>query len=231
MIAKVQPGLALLILGIAAQACRVKEPGPVSSRFAVELLITNDDGNELAGSVITTGKASLGITGSDGRLRVELEGTDGQVLPISISCPPGYTSLDKVAPLRLTHTRRVNEVSFQPTRFESTCTREVREIVVVVRAETGSGLPLQIDGRPAGTTDADGIAHVLVRADRNVKALNVTLDTSARQDLRPKSPSRTYELTGNDAVLVFDQAFVKTPKAKHPSGHVKHRQNIPYRIE
>jgi hypothetical protein len=231
MIAKVQQGLALLILGIAAQACSVKEPRPVGSRFVLEFLVTSDDGYALVGSGIATGKSSLGITGSDGRLRVELEGTDGQLLPISVNCPPGYTSPDKVEPLRLARTRRVNEVTFQATHFESTCIRKVREIVVVVRAEAGSGLPIQIDARPAGTTDADGIAHVLVRADRNVKALNLTLDTSAHRDLRPKNPSRTYELAGNDAVLVFDQAFVKAPKPKAHASGVKRRQNIPYRIE
>lgn len=231
MIAEVQRGLALLTLGIAVQGCGVKEPGPVASRFAVEFLVTNDDGNALAGTGIAAGMASLGKTGSDGRLRVELDGLDGQVLPISVSCPQGYTNLDKVASLRLTHTRRVNEVGFQATHFESTCTRNVREIVLVVRAEGGSGLPLQIDGRLAGTTDTDGIAHVLVRADRNLKALNVSLNTSDRQDLKPRSPSRTYELAGNDAVLVFDQAFVKTSKAKSRSGSVRHRQHIPYRVE
>jgi hypothetical protein len=133
--------------------------------------------------------------------------------------------------LRLTHTRSVSAGGFQATHFEAICTRNVRDIVVVVRAEGGAGLPLQIDGKPAGTTSADGIAHVLVRAERNVKTLNVNLDTTTQQNLRPKNPGRTYELSGNDTILVFDQTFVAAPKPKVHGGGTKHPKHIPYRVD
>ena len=100
-----------------------------------------------------------------------------------------------------------------------------------MRTQGGAGLSLQIDGKPAGITDADGIAHVLVHAERNLKSLNVSLDTSAHQELKPKNPSRTYELAGNDAVLVFDQAIVATHKPVFHGASTKPRKHIPYRVD
>jgi hypothetical protein len=230
MIAKVVSAVALITIAIGFQGCGGKEPVPASSRFAVEFQVTNDEGDALAGARVAAGKLPIGMTENDGSLKVELSGAEGQILLVSVVCPDGYTGPEKPAVLRLTHTRHVNREGYQATHFESICTRNLRDIVVVVRAEGGAGLALHVDGKPSGTTDADGIAHVLVHADRTVKSLYVNLDTSARQDLRPKNPSRTYELAGNDAVLVFAQAFVAVPKSILHGAGTKPRKHIPYRV-
>jgi len=72
---------------------------------------------------------------------------------------------------------------------------------------------------------------VLVKADRTTPSLNVSLDTSAHQELKPRNPSRTYELAGNDALLVFDQTFVATTKPVFHGGPAKPRKHIPYRVD
>jgi hypothetical protein len=72
---------------------------------------------------------------------------------------------------------------------------------------------------------------VQVHAERDLKSFNVSLDTSAHQELKPKNPSRTYELAGNDAVLVFDQALVATHRTVFHGAGTKPRKHIPYRVD
>ena len=223
--------IAFVALQLLAAGCGGSESAAVSTRFASEFHITNDDGDALASAVIAAGKTRLGTTGPDGLLKADLAGAEGQSLPVTVSCPDGFTGPEKAPPLRLTHTRRVNLSGYQPMRTEAVCQRNVRNLVLVVHALGGAALPLRVDGRPAGTTDADGIAHVLVKADRNVKILNVSLDTSGHQELKPRNPSRTYELSGHDGLLVFDQSLVATPKSVFHGGGSKPRKYIPYRVD
>ena len=220
--------LALLTLGLSA--CGAKHSEPVSPKYSVEFHMTNDDGQSLAGVEIDVGKNRVGTSDAEGMVKTDLSGAEGQTLPVAVSCPEGFTNPEKLTPLRLAHTRRVTLDGYQPLHVEATCRRNVRDIVVVVRARGGADLPLQVDGKSAGVTDADGIAHVLVRADRNTASLKVALDTSAHQELKPKNPSRTFELAGNDAILVFDQTFVSSPKPVFHVGPGRPKRHIPYRV-
>jgi len=222
---------AIALVGLGDAGCSGTTPQPDRSRFAIEFRVTDDDHDALASTAITVGKQRLGTTGPGGVLKSDLSGAEGQSLPILIECPNGFTGPDRPAQLRLTHTRRVNVIGYQPMHYEAVCRRNVRDIVLAVRAQGGAGLPLEIDGKLAGVTDADGIAHVLVHADRNLKSLTVSLDTSARQELKPKNPTRTYELAGNDTVLVFDQPLVATHKPVLHGGGTKLRKHIPYRVD
>jgi len=211
--------------------CGTKNGPSGASRFAIEFRVNNDDGQPVKGATLRTGNKELGVTGEDGTLKTGISGTEGQILPVRVACPDGYSGTEKPTPLRLSHTRRVDLQGSQATRFEATCTRELRDIVLVVRAPGGAGLPLNVDGKPSGITNADGIAHVLVHADRQVKAIKVSLDTASRPELKPRNPGRTYELAGNDAILMFDQAFVATPKRVFRAAKPKPAQHIPYRVD
>lgn len=211
--------------------CSANRAVPDASRFAVEFLVSKDDGDALEGAVVRAGNGDLGATGADGALRAELTGTEGQTVPVTVTCPDGFAGAERPSSVRLAHTRRVDLGGYQATRFEATCTREVREIVLVVRSEGAGGVPLVVDGRPAGSTNSDGIAHVLAHAERRVGALRVTLDTSSRPELKPKSPTRTYELSGKDAILLFDQTFVTAPKRVLRAAAPKPQKHVPYRID
>jgi hypothetical protein len=154
------------------------------------------------------------MTGSSGTSSVKLEGTEGQVLPVTAECPEGYASSEKPQPLRLTRSRALGNGQIEPNWFQVTCTRKLRDVVVVVRAEGGGGLGVRIDGKSYGTTDPDGNAHVLLKLERDIRSLGVALDTSARPGLKPESPSRTFELSGRDAVLLVEQRFAQSPRPK-----------------
>lgn len=229
MISKSRLAVATLLV-VVVGAC-----GPKATtsppKYALECQMTSDDGKALGGVTVDIGRRRVGTTSADGTLRAELSGVEGQTLPVAVSCPEGFANPESLSPLRLTHTRRVNLSGYQPLHVEAVCRRNTRDIVVIVRAQGGAGLPLQVEGRPAGVTDADGIAHVLVRADRATPSLSVSLDTSSRQDLKPRCPSRVYELAGNDAVLIFDQTLVATPKPVFHGGPAKSRKRIPYRVD
>lgn len=221
---------AYIALMVGIVGCSSKESVMANTRFASEFHITNDDGDVLAGAVIVASRTRLGTTGADGTLRTNLAGTEGQSLPVTVSCPEGFIGPEKPVMLRLTHTRPINFIGYHAMQMEAACVRNVRNLVLIVRALGGAELPLQVDGKPAGTTGADGVAHVLVKAERNVKWLTVSLNTSGHQELKPRNPSRTYELGGTDALLLFDQPFVVTPKANLYGGGTKPRKHIPYRV-
>lgn len=198
--------------------------------FEISLRATSDDALPLADATFTTGESSLGKTNSSGVVNVRLRGTEGQTLPITAKCPVGYESSGELSPVRLARPRRVGEAVAQPLTVDATCLRNLRDVVVLVRTESAANLPVHVDGKPAATT-SDGTAHVLLQLDRGVRQVSVTLDTAQQPKLRPKNPSRTFDLHGRDAVLVMDQAFSKArsmPNSHRPPGP---RRHIPFRVQ
>jgi len=213
------------LFGLGLPGCAAKKDVPSARQFPVTFRVTNDDGEPVAGARIAAGKAPLGRTTSSGTLNVKLAGTEGQMIPVTITCPDGYSSPEKPAELRLSRNRRLDSSGYLPSLLEGRCLRTTRSIVLVVRAVGSPELPVLVDGEPSGTTNADGIAHLLVHAPRTVRALTVALDTSAHQRLRPRDPSRKYELSGKDAVLVFDQPLTTLPsptprRSSRPHRHI-----------
>jgi len=203
-------------------------PRPQADAFEVELRARNDDGAPLAGAAWAHSGQPIGETGPDGALRLTLRGREGQSMQTTIECPRGYAPPDTVPQVRLTHTRRISDKQQQPVTVEAVCTRTAREIALVVHAERGPALPVFVDGKPAGSTDADGNAHVLLRVDRAVRKLDVAVDTSAHGDLSPKNPARSFDLDGRDGVVVFAESFSATPAAR---AKIQARPKyVPYRV-
>ena len=221
----------MLLFGINLVGCAKEKNTPPARQFLVAFRVTNDDGEPVTGARIVAGKAPLGSTSTSGNLNVKLSGTEGQMIPISVVCPAGYSSPEKPALLRLSRNRRLDSSGFLPSMFEGQCLRTTRSIVLVVRATGGPGLPVLVDGKPSGTTNSDGITHVLLHASRTTQALTVALDTSAHQRLRPRDPSRKYELSGKDAVLVFDQPLSTLPNPRPRRNDSRPHRHIPYRVD
>jgi hypothetical protein len=221
--------LSLALLPIALVACGHRPTN--EQRFEVAFQVRTDDGNALAGATFHTENQTLGTTGDSGSLNVRLKGAEGQIMPIALSCPKEYASPEVLPALRLTHSRPVQSAATQPISYEATCTRKMREVVLVVRANNGADIPVEITGKLASATDADGNAHVLLRVNRDVSSLAVSLDTSAQPKLKPQSPSRVFKLSGKDSVLFYEQSFATSiPKAQaHKSSRAPHR-HVPYRV-
>ena len=183
---------------------------PAVVSFPIALRATSDDGQPLPGVTFKTSTKTLGATNAAGELRLRLRGREGQVLPVSTICPPDFKSPDESSRLRLTQAQRLTAAAAEPmTALAVVCTRNIRDVVVIVHAENGPDLPVLIDGHPAGVTDGDGNAHILVHPDRTARSLSLSLDTGATPQLRPQNPSRAFELTGRDAALLFKQELVR----------------------
>jgi hypothetical protein len=223
-------GRLLLLVALVATACG-GSPGPVRRDFELEVKATSDDGKALPGvSLARTGRV-LGKTDASGRLVLRIAGPDGEVVPLAVTCPDGFLNEKKPLSVRLASTRRVGQAAPQPLRVDASCTRARRDVVLVVHAVGGGGLPVKVNSEHAVDTDADGNAHVLLQVDRGVRALEVELDTSARADLQPKNPRKIFDLSGRDAVLVVQQSL--TP-VRVRSGVARSRvpqRHVPTRID
>lgn len=223
------PSIALLALGLLT-GCGPSTTTTREQLFDIVFRATTDDGDALGGVALRTGDRLLGVTDSNGALGVSLNAAEGQAVPVTVICPAGFAPPDALPPLRLAHSRLLEHPrQASPISFPATCTRESREVIVLVHAEHGDVLPVLVDGKPVGATDANGVAHVLLEFGRDVRSFEVRLDTTQQHDLKPANPSRTVELTGRDAIVLFEQNLSIAPKfaarKAPPSRH------IPYRID
>src|ERR1700690_3103943 len=112
---------------------------------------------------------------------------------------------------------------------DAPCSRQTREVVVVVPAEQAKTIPVTVDGKIASVTSADGFSQVLLNVDRSILSVTVGLDTNTRPNLKPKNPARKYDLSPSDTVLIFDQKF----NVLQPTRAIVRREgrHVPYRVD
>lgn len=206
-----------------------------SKSFAVTLDATNDDAESLKGVKFTAGSTYIGTTDERGRLSVSLRGSEGQTVPLAVVCPDGYDAPEEAPKLRLAEIRRVGQAEAAGIHLGTVCTRSLRDIVVVVRTTGATSMPIDIGGKSAGETDLNGIAHLRLSLDRDVRSLSVSLGTNGFPQLRPQNPSRVFELDGSDAILLVDQSFSteKRPQVRRASAVATPpvRKRVPQRID
>ena len=221
-----------LLIGVSLLHTACPDRTHETAEVAIELRVRNDDGEPLAGAILTSERKKLGVTDGRGLLERSIPGNEGQTLLAIVTCPQGYEGPKAPIPVRLTKTRRVEAAAPRPTRIEATCRRKTRQLVLVVRTTGGAELPVLVEGVPAATTNRDGNAHVLVEVDSGVRSLAVTLDTTNHRDLAPKSPRRLFDLDGDDALLVMEQGFrgsTPGPRGNRPAA--RPRRHIPTRVD
>ncbi len=222
----VAAGCALLAFG---GACHTQAP---RKTFAVVIRAETEDrvpikGAEYSGLLLPEGTAlALSPTESDGLSRTSVEAVEGAQLEIEVRCPEGHRASTPVLNLTLQSIVDVGAAGPLPVRASVECRRVYRLAAVVIRAGGAAGLPVLVDGRAVGRTDHMGLAHLMVQIGRNA-SFRVGLDTSARPELRPSSPTRTYLVHEREDVFVLDQPFQKKPKPKKRRA----RAPVPERIE
>jgi len=214
--------------------CGAANPTSLGKSFNVVLAATSDDGEPVLGAQFLTGKISIGTTDKNGRIAVTMRGSDGQSVPISVTCPDGYMAPDEQPSLRLTEVRRVNQSAPATITLAAVCTRKLRDIVLVVRTNNAPSLAVEIGGKSVGATDAEGAAHFHLKLDRETKSVSVSLSTATAPALRPQNPSRVFDLDGRDAILLVDQTFAvdrKTQARRRVAVGSVPPKRIPYRID
>jgi len=125
-------------------------------------------------------------------------------MALGIQCPAAFASPPQPLVVGLRH---LSDGSPAPT-FEVECVSLVHSFVVGISAERGARLPLLYLTQPIGETDEFGIAHVLLQAS-DQEQISLTLDTSARPELRPQSPSLTFVTAPRDELVLLTQRFVE----------------------
>lgn len=173
-------------------------------KFALEVHVESDPGVALDGARILYGNQERGRTGSDGKLRVELTGREGETTGLRVICPEEYRSPEGPVSVAL---RTLVSTAALP-RYHVMCPPKLRSLVVAVRTQRANALPVTYRGREIARTDESGAAHVLLKAPPK-EQVTLVLDTSGDKQLRPKNPELTLEMPFEDKLVVFDQSFAR----------------------
>jgi len=205
---------AVALISGALLACSdpgVYPDGSGSGPFSVVVAVHAGRDAPVAGARVLSGKQLLGQTDASGLSRLRLQGRDGQNVPLSVECPPGYSSPEAPLPVAL----RELASGSPPPRYEAHCTATTHSVLVAIRADNGANLPiLQLDRR-VGTTDAAGIAHVLLAGVSAEQPIALTLDTTQQSNLRPQNPVLTFVSAPRDELVLLEQQFSRLePKRK-----------------
>jgi len=212
---QVAPCLVLALLA----ACTPKLQTRV---YAFDLQVERAPGEPLALVPIELDGKTLANTDAGGRAQLQLAGLEGSNLRLDVRCPPNHTQL---APLSA---RLVSFSQGQTPTLQATCAPNKRRVAVVVRAARGDNLPIVHHAKTIGMTDADGVAHVLLEGSPG-ESFDITLDTSARPDLKPQNPNAVFEIRSTDTAVAYDSEFSQKPKPRAPAPRPARRQG-PQRI-
>lgn len=207
---------ALLLSLAGLTACSATPAKSSQEVFRLRCQVTDRSGGAIAKAKVTVEGRTLGDTDAQGVISTELHGREGQAVRVNVQCPKGYKGAVLPESVRLTKMRGLDDAAASPsTLVEAICESELRNVVVVVQTKGGNALPVRVGTEPAGVTDAQGNAQILVRLDRDHTGIEVGLDTEARPELLPRNPSRTFSIGQNDAIVVYsEQLTVEKPKVR-----------------
>ena len=221
---------ACLIVGLVV-GCASHNNGSSTKAFDVDFRAESDTGANLEGVVVSSSRQLLGTTDHTGYARFKIGGLEGDMVNIQLKCPNDYLPPNLPISMRLTHTQSVAVRAAQPLKISAVCTRVTRDVAVVVHADQGGSIPVSVDGQRATITTADGYAQLLLRVDRTVRSVTLSLDTNEQPQLLPKNPKRQYELPPGDSILVYDLKFVKQRPALGRPTAKREIRHIPYRVD
>jgi hypothetical protein len=164
----------------------------------------------------------VGTTGDAGTLAVGIRGSEGEHVALTVGCPEGYESPSGPVDVVL---HRL-EAGRKP-QYDISCPPVRRNIVVVVRADHGPGLPIMYLGREIGSTDESGAAHAVVSAPSN-EDVEVLLSTRepGHERLRPQNPSMKFVSSDANDIKIFSVQFQLEPD-RHSSAP---RSALPVRL-
>lgn len=192
--------------------------------YAVLVRATDEVGKPLPGVQLSaaTGEA-LGVTDARGQHSLSMPGVEGQRVDLAATCPEGYSGPRERPAFLLKRMRDAQgEPSDQAIEVGLTC--NATEHVALVAVQTGqAGLPILLRGQVIGQTSELGTAHVMLREPIG-KAFQLTLDTSARPELRPDNPTHLFSVTHQDAFSVWDQPFEQEKRSSSAAARKRQKR-------
>jgi hypothetical protein len=174
--------------------------------FELLLTVQSDTGEPVAGAQVSLAGEPAGASDEEGRLALALRGREGDRLDVQLECPAGFFAEPEPRAITLRRLRPLGRSAAAPLTHVLGCRPRARAAVVLVHAQGARQVPVALDGARVATTDAHGFAHVYVSRAPGAR-FELTLDTTARRELLPQSPRRSFELADADALFVFEQRF------------------------
>lgn len=197
----------VLILAGACEPGRGNDDGNAPVPLVVR--VADHRGLPVGGARVTLDGDMAGITGEDGVAGFVLSRPDGSKAGIALGCPddliPAGDPREEVTVRRLSP---VTPAVRGPAAIELdfTCVPALREQLLVIRADGRGGLPVIVDGEVGAKTGDSGTAHLVI-SQAPGEEIEVVLDTSAREELRPRSPARRLSIPAESRIILFDQRF------------------------
>jgi hypothetical protein len=204
---------ALVALTFVGAGCA--EP-PRPDPFTIWVKVESDPGKPVQGASVSRANRLLGTTNTEGRATLKINGVEGEITDVAVTCPEGFQSPTKPLSIRLTRLAEKSKV----TEYGVTCAPSMRRVVVAVRAENGPNLPVMYLDRPVTRTDAAGAASFALEVPPGSQ-FTVALNTVERKDIKPISPSKLFVVSSQDEIFLFDQKFeVEKKKVVGPVIHI-----------
>jgi len=206
----------------ALAACKPVPPKP----YPIAVRVQSDPGVQLPGAKLRLRGATISETDENGLALASLQGAPGDVLQLEVTCPENYKSPE--APLRVLLKPLA---SGQRPEFQVSCPPLYRHVVVAVRTQNATDLPVLYRGREIARTDSKtGAAHALLEASPG-DSLALTLNTDAQKKLMPQNPELRVTVPEHDEIVVFDQQFTAPKPPKPPKKKAPPPPALPIRIK
>lgn len=212
--------LALLLLAVVATGC-AQEP----DKFPVVVSIVSDDDKPFVGVPVRFGQSLAGNTDGEGKLRVRVNGKEGQKVVVSIDVPKGFrlppTTKENAFVLR--HLVDLDSGGKRPLPIEHTIRLQPLEREYAILIRTGvPGLTVETFGQQKAVTNDKGVATFLYKGTPGDE-LQVKISTAGRPDLRPQNPTASFMLAQKPEAYVVKEHFsvhkAPAPKRKpKPTG-------------
>jgi hypothetical protein len=193
--------VALLLLAVAAAGC-AEEP----DKFPVVVTVVSDDDKPFVGVPVRFGQSLAGNTDVDGKLRVRVNGKEGQKVVVSIDVPKGYR-MAKESAFVLRHLVDLESGGKRPLPIEHTIRLSPleREYAILVRAGV-PGLSVETFGQQKAVTNDKGVAMFLYKGTPGDE-LQVKISTAGRPELRPQNPTASFLLAQKPEAYVVKEHF------------------------
>lgn len=192
----------LLFLASKSVACAAFEPPPPPGPQPIKVRVAGEPGDPMSDIPILLDGREIGHTDDEGVAAFSVAGDDGRPFNLAVTCPTG--SVSSARPLDLV-LRRMDKAPL----YEFQCVSTERAVVVAVRSEGASDVPIKYLGREIARTDGEGYALVQL-VPKSGEVVHLTLDTSSdpkHAALRPISPQVAVG-ANEDGVFTVVQKFV-----------------------
>jgi hypothetical protein len=172
------------------------------------------------------------MTDGAGRFVAKLKGPEGRIARVEIECPKGWLARSgnyRELPIRFVRPIASSGLLQVPMEARFECARKNRKVVLLVRTNGRSGLPIRALGRRVATTDREGVAQTIFEGEPG-EEFEVSIDTTNSPTLRPSMPNRRLTIPSDSQILVFDQKFEEKVKKKRTKRKRNKRGMRPRRI-